>query len=139
MRSESELNESSGVSYMGMSEFSTISKQKEEKQDLRSVFIENYGVSIEMPIFYHLDAKFVPHFKDHIVTMGFHIIPKKPKDMYTDHEDNLQTTYMDGKVEYNSLNGIYDNTGENLILNLYKMDGRNGFLKLREIFLEDCK
>jgi len=51
----------------------------------------------------------------------------------------VQTTYIDGRVEYNTLSDIYDNTGENLILNLYKLDGRNGFEKKREIFLEDCK
>jgi hypothetical protein len=71
--------------------------------------------------------------------MGFHIIPKTPMTAYTEKEKNVQTTYIDGRVEYNTLNEIYDNTGENLILNLYKINGRNGFEKKREIFLEDAK
>jgi len=124
---------------MGMSEFQSNQKQKIESQDLRTVFIENYGVSMEMPVYYHSDAKFVPHVKDYLVTMGFHIIPKQQLNMYTELEKNVQTTYIDGRVEYNSLNEIYDNTGENLILNLYKLNGRNGFEKKREIFLEDAK
>lgn len=122
-----------------MSQFSTVQKNKEASLDLRSVFIENYGVSMDMPVYYHHDAKFVPHFKDYVVSMGFHIIPKRQKEMYTDKEKNVQTTYIDGRVEYNSLGEIYDNTGENLILNLYKMDGRNGFEKKREILLEEAK
>lgn len=59
--------------------------------------------------------------------------------MFTDEEKNVQTTFIDGRVEYNSLGEIYDNTGENLILNLYKLNGRNGFEKKREILLEEAK
>ena len=62
---------------MNMSQFSSVQKSQETSQDLRSVFIENYGVSMEMPVYYHLDAKFVPHFKDYVVSMGFHIIPNR--------------------------------------------------------------
>jgi len=39
---------------------------------------------MEMPVYYHQDAKFVPHVRDHIVTMGFHIIPKNQKTAFTD-------------------------------------------------------
>jgi hypothetical protein len=46
-------------------------------EDLRPIFIKNYGVSMEIPAFYYNDAKYVPHFKDFIVTMSFHIIPKE--------------------------------------------------------------
>lgn len=46
-----------------------------ELEDLRPEFIKNYGVSMEIPAFYYYDAKYVPHVKDFVVTMSFHIIP----------------------------------------------------------------
>ena len=46
-------------------------------EDLRPVFIKNYGVQMEIPAFYYNNAKYVPHFKDYMVTMSQHIIPKK--------------------------------------------------------------
>ena len=75
-------------------------------EDLRPVFIKNYGVSMEIPAFYYNDAKYVPHFKDYVVTMSQHIIPKKQKPQI-----NIQTTYIDGRVEDNSFDEIYEQTG----------------------------
>ena len=75
-------------------------------EDLRPVFIKNYGVSMEIPAFYYNDAKFVPHFKDYCVTMSQHIIPKKQKPQI-----KIQTTYMDSRVEVNSFDEIYEQTG----------------------------
>ena len=72
-------------------------------EDLRPVFIKNYGVSLEIPAFYYNDAKYVPHFKDYVVTMSQHIIPKTQKPQI-----NIQTTYMDGRVEDNSYDEIYE-------------------------------
>jgi hypothetical protein len=38
--------------------------------------------------------------------MAFHIIPKKNK-----YHDNVQTTFIDGRVENNSFDELYDNAG----------------------------
>ena len=77
---------------------------------------------MEIPAFYYNDAKYVPHFKDYMVTMSQHIIPKKQKPQI-----NIQTTYMDGRVEDNSFDEIYEQTGQNVILNLAKVQSRVGF------------
>ena len=46
---------------------------------------------MEIPAYYHYDAKFVPHYPDHIMTMGFHIVSKS--------NSNVQTTYFNKRVE----------------------------------------
>jgi hypothetical protein len=48
-----DMNQSKDNGNMGMSEFSKVSKGNVESLDLRTVFIENYGVSMEMPVYYH--------------------------------------------------------------------------------------
>lgn len=53
------------------------------------------------------------------------------------YQNNVQTTFIDGRVEENSFDELYDLTGENIILNLYKLNGRRGLEKLREIYLEE--
>jgi hypothetical protein len=58
-----------------MSNFNLKEQQKQSQQDLREIFIENYGVTMEIPAYYYYDAKFVPHSQDQLVTMAFHIIP----------------------------------------------------------------
>lgn len=40
---------------------SQIGKSKAKYEDLRGIFIEDYGVSLDFPTYYHHDAKFVPH------------------------------------------------------------------------------
>ena len=70
---DEELGDSIGG---GMSEFSTVSKNKKEENDLRKVFIQNYGVQMEFPGYYIALAKFVPHYDDYVVQASFHIIPK---------------------------------------------------------------
>ena len=117
---------------MAMSNFNVEEKVDKSQEDLRHIFIDNYGVQMEIPAYYYYDAKFVPHFKDQLVTMAFHIIPKKQK-----YHSNVQTTYIDGRVENNSWKELYDLTGENIILNLYALNGRRGLEKKREVYLED--
>jgi hypothetical protein len=46
---------------MAMSNFNRKQEQQKTQQDLREVFIENYGVTMELPAYYYFDAKFVPH------------------------------------------------------------------------------
>ena len=53
------------------------------------------------------------------------------------YQNNVQTTFIDGRVEENSFDELYDLTGENIILNIYKLNGRRGLEKLREIYLEE--
>ena len=89
--------------------------------DQRATLIENYGVTMEFPAFYYYNAKFVPHEKDHLVTMEFHIIPQNEKT-------TVQTTFQNGNVEENLFSEIYDQTGENIILTLYKQTERNGLV-----------
>lgn len=50
--------------------------REKQHEDLRGIYIENYGVDLEFPAYYYQDAKFVPKNHDLVVTMGFHIIPK---------------------------------------------------------------
>lgn len=64
--------------------------------------------------------------------MAFHIIPKKNK-----YHNNVQTTFIDGRVENNSFDELYDLTGKNIILNLYKLDDGRDLIKKREVYLED--
>ena len=46
-------------------------------EDLRPKFIKDYGISIQIPAYYHYDAKFFPGDPDFVVTMGFHVIQDK--------------------------------------------------------------
>jgi hypothetical protein len=84
-----ELNQSQNKSNSNNNVPSQLTKAEKQK-DLRSIFIKNYGVQMEIPAYHFYDARFVPHFKDYVVTMAFHIIPKK--QMY---QNNVQTTFYD--------------------------------------------
>jgi hypothetical protein len=54
------------------------SKIPEEKvNNLRSMFVDSYGVTMEIPAYYYYDAKYVPNNINYVVAMNFHIIPKK--------------------------------------------------------------
>ena len=86
------------------------------------MFIQNYGVTMEIPAYYYYDGKYVPTKKDFVVTMAFHIIPNKKID-------NVQTTFLDGRFEENNFDEICGQYGSNLILNLFKISGRQGLLK----------
>jgi hypothetical protein len=44
---------------------------------------------------------------------------------------------MDGRVENNSFDEIYEQTGENIILNLVKVKSRSGFDIQRQFILKD--
>ena len=98
--------------------------------DQRATLIENYAVVMEFPAFYYYNAKFVPNLKDHLVTMEFHIIPQNGKT-------KVQTTFQNGDVEENLFSEIYEQTGENIILTLYKQTERNGLVSQKELFLRD--
>ena len=70
-------NASFDKSNLGMSEFNPGQKSKEKYVDLREVYIENYGVQMEVPSLGYRDGKMVPGQDDFVVTTDFHIIPKK--------------------------------------------------------------
>ena len=71
---ESENDEDTNA--LGMSEFGINTKENFQEVDLRSVYIKNYGVEMELPAFYISSAKIVPHRPDHIVVLAWHVIPK---------------------------------------------------------------
>ena len=56
--------------------FNSYNEETHTENDLRKIYIENYGVKMEFPAYYIQDAKFVPHKPDLIVQMAQHIIPK---------------------------------------------------------------
>ena len=87
---------------------------------------------MEIPAYYYFDSKFVPHYQDQVVTMAFHIIPKNKK-----RHNNVQTTFIDGRVENNSFEELYELTGQNIILNLYKLEEGRDLIKKREVYLEE--
>ena len=93
------------------------------------MFIKNYGVTIEIPAYYYHDARFVPSNIKYVVLMAFHIIPKK-------EIDNVQTTFMDQRVENNSFEDLCEKTGKNLILSLNKVNGRAGLDLVDQIIME---
>ena len=71
-----------------------------KEDNLRAIFIEKYGVTIEFPVYYFHQSIFVPHVTDMIVTLGYHIIPKGPTT-------NIQTTYLDETVEDQTYDEVY--------------------------------
>ena len=58
-----------------------LSKKTNERPDLRKVFMDQYGVTIEFPAYYHKTAKFVPPKCQYIVTAAFHIVPTRSNQM----------------------------------------------------------
>ena len=96
---------------MGMSTFSTNAKATNDEKDLRDVYIKNYGVKMEIGSFYVYGAKIVPHCMDHVVQLGWHIIPK-------DFSQSVQTSYLDGRVEENDYAELYKNTGSSILIKL---------------------
>ena len=53
-----------GNASMAMSNFKIKEEDSKSHADLRNIFINNYGVTMEIPSFYYYDAKFVPHCQD---------------------------------------------------------------------------
>jgi hypothetical protein len=49
------------VSGLGMSDFNIGKKVKDQYQDLREIYINNYGVQMEVPSFNFIDGKLVPN------------------------------------------------------------------------------
>ena len=74
--------------------FNSYKEETHTENDLRKIYIENYGVKMEFPAYYIQDAKFVPHEPDLIVQMAQHIIPK----VFT---HTVQTTWINGDVQEN--------------------------------------
>ena len=93
--------------------------------------MRQFGVTLEIPAYYYYNAKFVPHMKDHLVTMAFHILPKN------DGRKKVKTIFNDGTTEVKTFQEIYGDTGRDTILTLQKADGRNGFSLLQKIVLKD--
>ena len=60
------------------------------EDDMRKIFIENYGVEMSFPAYYYSDAKFVPNNSNYILSTSWHIIPEN-KDV------SVQTTYINKK------------------------------------------
>ena len=83
---------------------------------------------MEVPSFGYRDGKMVPGQEDYVVTTEFHILPKK--QMY---QNNVQTTKMDGSYEENSWDEIYPTAGDSIQLTLNKIEGRNGFTRIKTI------
>ena len=127
-------NASLDKSNLGMSEFNPGQKSKEKYVDLREVYIENYGVQMEVPSLGYRDGKMVPGQEDYVVTTDFHIIPKK--QMY---QNNVQTTNIDGSFEENSWDEIYPTAGDSIRLTLNKIEGRNGFTRIKTIPITGAK
>lgn len=102
-------------------DFVTNTKNIQDNKDLRDVFIQNYGVKMDLPAYYFDNAKLVPHQKDFVVTLAYHIVP-------LDFTQTIQTTYLNGKViESDSFAEIYDQTGQSIIIKLQEANGRCGF------------
>ena len=76
---------------VGMSMINPLTKDTYEPEDLRKKYLQNFGVSMEIPAYYIYDARFVPHVKDYIVTLTWHILPKS-------FTSTVQTTYLNGTV-----------------------------------------
>jgi hypothetical protein len=51
----------------------------------------------------------------------------------------VQTTYIDGRVEDNSLDEIFPDTSDDMVINLNSVNGRNGFKLLRTISLQNTR
>lgn len=88
---------------------------------------------MEIPAYYYKDARYVPNSINHIVTLTFQVIPKK-------EIDNVQTTYLDGRVEDNCFEDFCEHqTDKNLILTLNKVEGRAGLKSVHEIVMNGVK
>lgn len=62
----------------GMSQFELFDQGKRQAyytDNQRQIFVDKYSVEIEFPAYYYYDSRFVPHAKDLIVVLAFHIIP----------------------------------------------------------------
>jgi hypothetical protein len=67
--------EKTGNPLLNSNTFGKNFKEEFKEVDLRGVFIKNYGVEMEMPAYSVHQAKLVPHHKDLIVSLAWHILP----------------------------------------------------------------
>lgn len=93
----------------------------EKDENMRKVFVENYGVQLELPVNYNQEAKFVPHYPQLVVTSTKHINPK---------DDNIEIhTHHIGEEpsKKHKMGEIYKDGSRSTFLYLNRIDGRNGF------------
>lgn len=64
---------------------------------MRKMFIEHYGVEMEYPGYYLMDARFVPYHDSYLVNLSWMINPE-PQTLGT----TTQTTFIDGTYKENS-------------------------------------
>ena len=64
---------------------------------MRKIFIENYGVEMEYPGYYLMDARFVPYDEKYLINLSWLINPV-PQTLGT----TTQTTFIDGTYKENS-------------------------------------
>jgi hypothetical protein len=55
------------------------------------------------------------------------------------YQNNVQTTHIDGSYEENSWDEIYPTAGESIRLTLNKIEGRNGFTRIKTIPITGAK
>ena len=135
---EEKFNETGKQGSVGMSSLGHSGKKKAQG-DQRDIYVEKYGVDIQFPAFYYMDAKFVPgqcrgKGDEYIVVMAYHIIPKQ--DLLNEVEHEVQTTSIDGTVQTGTFKDIYGYAEENkMTLFLQKCQGRKGVKQECQIHL----
>ena len=51
------------------------------KENFRKKFMDSYGVEIEFPAYYSEDGVIVPHKTDHVLSLGFHSVPRNQDEV----------------------------------------------------------
>ena len=77
--------------------FGDLAKQINSGNNLRKIFIENYGVEMEYPGYYLMDARFVPYDEKYLINLSWLINPS-PSTLGT----TTQTTFIDGTYKENA-------------------------------------
>jgi hypothetical protein len=81
---------------------------------MRRTFLEKFGVNIDIPAYYIICTKIVPHVEQHIIVMGCHILPK-------DYSQEVEIVYNDGEREHcEDFRDSENLQGKDLILRLQK-------------------
>lgn len=107
------------------------SQSGEKDENMRKVFVENYGVQLDLPVFYYQEAKFVPHYPQLVVTTTKNINPKG---------DNIEIyTHLIGEEQCkkHKMGEIYEDGSRSTFLYLNRIDGRNGLKIEKQVIIED--